>query len=258
MTGEDILAYIEITKRQNKTQKAGKTKTTGPDAWNIGNGKYGSISGYFSTWDKVPDSYGDICKKGCFSKSIAERKATGHAFPLLYNHDFNQIIGCVTDIGEDSKGAYFTAEFFPTDRAQEIREIVKTSCLWQFSFAYSTIDEGRVTLPDGSKANELRELSLYEISLVGVPANGFTHVTDIKTTGKKHSPEAARVLAFIDEMKKKDNPEAEISRLRDIEAKLLSDYGFGGSCQSAERKRYFERRLKETKAEIARLKELIR
>lgn len=136
------------------------------------NGQHGSITGYFSTFDHDHgDSYGQVVKRGAFAGTIARRKATGHPFALLLNHNWNIIIGRVVDIGEDDKGAYFTAEYFPTEKAQEVRCIVESGVLWQFSMEYSVIDYGRIRAKDGNKVTELRELELYEISIVLHPAN---------------------------------------------------------------------------------------
>jgi hypothetical protein len=46
----------------------------------------------------------------------------------------------------------------------------------QLSFAYYTLEEAPVTLPGGVKANELRRLRLYEVSLVPVGTNQDTGV----------------------------------------------------------------------------------
>lgn len=172
----------------------------------------GSISGYFSTFDHDHgDSYGDVVRRGAFLNTIERRKKTGHPFPLLYGHDFNQIIGRVTEIGEDSKGAYFSAEFFPIERAQEIREFVKAGVLWQFSFAYAVLDQGKVRAGDGTMVNELRELDLFEISIVGVPANDRATITDIKRDKPKNvlSAEAKRILAYVEQMQKEEQERLE-------------------------------------------------
>ena len=42
----------------------------------------GTISGYFSTYDIDPDSYGDIVAPGAFTKTLAARAETGHPFPV--------------------------------------------------------------------------------------------------------------------------------------------------------------------------------
>ena len=146
----------------------------------------GTISGYFSTYDRIPDSYGDIVAPGAFEKTIAKREESGHPFPLCWNHDLDQIIGKVDSIEDTDKGPLMTASFFNTPLAQEKREIVKSGVVYQFSFAYDVKDSAVVTLDDGTKANELRELDLFEVSIVPIPANPLAEVTDIKA-GRRNS-----------------------------------------------------------------------
>ena len=142
----------------------------------------GEISGYFSTYDRIPDSYGDVIAPGAFAESIQKRKESGHPFPLCWNHDLNQIIGSVDpdNITDTDKGPLMTATFFDTPLAQEKREIVKSGVVYQFSFAYDVLEAGPVTLENGTKANELRKLDLFEVSIVPIPANQNAVMTEIK------------------------------------------------------------------------------
>ena len=148
----------------------------------------GKISGYFATYDRIPDSYGDVIAEGAFTETIQNRKDSGHPFPLCWGHDLNQIIGAVypEDIVDTEKGPLMTASFFNSPLAQEKREIVKSGVVYQFSFAYDILDSGEVTLEDGTKANELRKLDLFEVSIVPIPANPRAEVTDIKA-GRRNS-----------------------------------------------------------------------
>lgn len=136
-------------------------------------GQHGTISGYFAVFDHSKGNcYGEVFKKGAFAGTIARRKATGHPFPLLLNHDYNYIVGMVTDIGEDENGAFFTAEFFPTEKAQEAAHMVKAGVLWQFSCGFTVLDYGRIRVgKDREKVSEIREAELYEISLATVPGD---------------------------------------------------------------------------------------
>ena len=63
----------------------------------------GTISGYFSTYDREPDSYGDIIAPGAFTETIKAREESGHPFPLCWNHDLDQMIGKVDDIEDTDK-----------------------------------------------------------------------------------------------------------------------------------------------------------
>ena len=155
----------------------------------------GKISGYFSTYDRIPDSYGDVIAKGAFTETIQKRKESGHPFPLCWNHDLNQIVGSIDpeDIIDDDHGPHMDASFFNGPLAQEKREIVKSGVVYQFSFAYEILDAGPVTLEDGTKANELRKLELFEVSIVPVPANPRAEVTDIKA-GRRNSKKDADAI----------------------------------------------------------------
>jgi HK97 family phage prohead protease len=143
----------------------------------------GTISGYFSTYDRIPDSYGDVIAKGAFTETIRKRKESGHPFPLCWNHDLNQIIGSIDpdDIEDTDKGPLMKASFFNTQLAQEKREIVKSGVVYQFSFAYDVLEAGPVELENGVKAYELKKLELFEVSIVPVPANPRAEMTDIKS-----------------------------------------------------------------------------
>lgn len=148
----------------------------------------GTISGYFSTYDRMPDSYGDVIAKGAFTETIAKRKESGHPFPLCWNHDLNLIIGSVNpeDIQDTDKGPLMTASFFNSELAQEKREIVKSGVVFQFSFAYDVLEAGPTELEDGTKANELRKLDLFEVSIVPIPANQNAVMTEVKA-GRRNS-----------------------------------------------------------------------
>lgn len=151
-------------------------------------GDAGTISGYFSTYDRIPDSYGDVIAKGAFTETIQKRKESGHPFPLCWNHDLNMIIGSVNpdDIQDTDKGPLMSASFFNSELAQEKREIVKSGVVYQFSFAYDTLEAGPVELENGVKANELRKLDLFEVSIVPIPANQNAVMTDVKA-GRRNS-----------------------------------------------------------------------
>ena len=142
----------------------------------------GIVEGYASTWTKTPDSYGDIVIKGAFKETLKKRKATGHPFPLCFNHDFDQIIGAVFEAEEDDYGLKIRASFLNTPAAQEKRELVKEGIVWQFSFAYSVLGAEAPTEEEKKQGivQKLTKLDLYEVSLVPVPANQTAIVTEVK------------------------------------------------------------------------------
>lgn len=142
------------------------------------------IVAYASTFDRIPDAYGDVVRKGAFAKSIQAIKDSGNNLPLLYGHvmdDPANIIGTVTDLKEDDHGLLIKADFdMENPMAQQVHRSVLSKAITKLSFAFTVHDQAPVTLEDGTKANELRELEIYEVSLVVVPANPRAQVIAAK------------------------------------------------------------------------------
>lgn len=142
----------------------------------------GKISGFFSTYDKTPDSYGDIIEPGAFTGTIERRKATGHPFPMCFNHDFSAVIGAIETIEEKENGPYIEGGFLDTQLAQDVRKMCLSGAIWQFSFAYEVLKR-RDPSEEEKKAgvtNVLQELEVFEISVVTVPANQNAVATEVK------------------------------------------------------------------------------
>ena len=167
----------------------------------------GSIEGYASTWIRKADSWGDVVAKGAFTKTLKERWNGGKGIPFLWSHkmdDLKAFIGTAT-ADEDDKGLHFIATFDDTEEAQKVRQLYKDGRLRKFSFAYDVLKSGMVTLEDGSKANELQELDLFEISAVTVPANDDASVVDVKSgrrNSKADEDKLKNVVTLLDEAKK--------------------------------------------------------
>lgn len=155
----------------------------------------GTIEGYASTWVRKPDSYGDVVRKGAFADTLADDWNGGKGIPFLWSHkldDLKAFIGTAS-ADEDDTGLHFIATFDDTDEAQKVRQLYKDGRLKKFSFAFDVLENGLTTLEDGTKANELRKLKLYEISAVTVPANDTAEVVDVKA-GRRNSKKDADTI----------------------------------------------------------------
>lgn len=147
--------------------------------------KDGEFIAYPSTFTHTPDSYGDIVAKGAFADTIKAWKESGNTLPVMYGHrmddpDYN--IAGVTDMGEDDHGWWVKGVFdMDSPKAAQVYRLLKAKRLSQLSFAFDVRDEGTVTLDDGTKANELRRLDVYEASFVPVGANQDTGIVDVKS-----------------------------------------------------------------------------
>ena len=207
----------------------------------------GSLEGYASTWIRQPDSYGDVVKEGAFTRTLKERWNGGKGIPLLWAHQMDSLASYIgkADADEDDKGLHFVATFDDTPEAQRVRGLYKDGRLSKFSFAFDILEDGVVTLEDGTKAHELRDLDLFEISCVCVPANDDAGVVAVKSeepetkTGRRNSKrdedairQAITLLqGVLDEAEEpdgeddlKDNPKGEDPKEGNPEKERLLEY----------------------------------
>lgn len=179
-------------------------KSTGGPSLAVKDG--GAFSGYAATFDRTPDAYGDVIAPGAFADTLeawAEKNERGVFIPVLYDHETNdpkKNIGRITKAAEDERGLYIEGEFDPdNDTAQYVRKLAQEGRIYQFSFAYAVGESGTATLEDGSKANELKRLDLFEVSIVQIPANQNAVMTSVKGGTWKGAEDPAS-LARVREM----------------------------------------------------------
>lgn len=156
----------------------------------------GMIRGYASTFGNV--DYGlDIVDKGAFKKSIKENSGK---FPILADHNPSRQIGWNLRAQEDDKGLYVEGQLdLNVQDAREKFSLIKTALdndiNMGLSIGYMTIKAE----PDRDKpmVRHLKELKLFEYSVVTFPMNVEAMVTDAKTS------KVQTAKFFIDEMIKK-------------------------------------------------------
>ena len=144
--------------------------------------KDGQFVAYASVFGNV-DSYGDVVMPGAFAKTLAEWQKSGDLIPILFGHnmsdpDFN--LGAVVSAAEDNVGLKITGEFdMENPKSVQTYRLLKGRRIRQMSFAYDEIDSGSA-VHDGDHVWELRELKLYEVSIVTVGANQETEILAVK------------------------------------------------------------------------------
>lgn len=139
---------------------------------------------YPSTFTKTPDSYGDIVAPGAFTDTLKAWEDSGNVMPGLYGHrmdDPDFYVASADEMGTDDHGWWVKGTFdLESPKGKQVYRLVKGRRLNQLSFAYDVQAEAEVELEDGTKANELQELQVYEFSFVPVGANQDTSVVAIK------------------------------------------------------------------------------
>lgn len=152
----------------------------------------GVISGYASVFNNV-DSYGDIVVPGSFADFLAKARGSGKVIPVFYGHNMEDPkanIGRTVELREDDHGLFFKAQLDLSGDTygKVVYEQIKDGRLDSMSFGFSVLDS-KMT----DRGCELRELELYEISVVPIPANSSALITDVKAGRKISSKNMDRI-----------------------------------------------------------------
>jgi HK97 family phage prohead protease len=140
------------------------------------------ISGYGAVFGNK-DKAGDILIKGCFSKSIQERGPQSNANDKiihLWMHNMNEPVGKIVTLIEDDKGLYFEADIDEIDLGDREIKQLESGTLNQFSIGYSYVWD-KIDYDSEKDAFLVKEVVLYEISVVSIGCNGETYYAGLKT-----------------------------------------------------------------------------
>lgn len=143
-----------------------------------------TISGYAAIFNNK-DKAGDILLKGCFAKSIQDRGPESQAndkIIMLWQHDMHEPIGRISVLREDEKGLYFEAVIDDVERGNQAIKQLESGTLNQFSFGYSYVWE-KCEYDNERDALLVKEVVLYEISVVSIGCNGETEYLGLKSEG---------------------------------------------------------------------------
>jgi uncharacterized protein len=193
----------------------------------------GSFSGYGAVFGNV-DSWGDIIAPGAFAKSLAAHAAKGRMPALLWQHDSDHPIGVWVSMREDAKGLYVEGKLLIADvaKAQEAHALLKAGAISGMSIGFvSTVTEW----DDNKDIRTLKEIDLWEVSLVTFPANDEARVVDVKGVEN-------------------------LSTARELERYLREEGGLSGSCAKAfmaKARAAYQREAGEHK-DMARIADMIR
>lgn len=146
------------------------------------NGESRTISGYAAVFNNR-DKAGDILLKGCFAKSIQDRGPESQAndkIIMLWQHDQHEPIGKISVLVEDEKGLYFEAVIDDVERGNQAIKQLESGTLNQFSIGYSYVWE-KCEYDQERDAFIVKEVVLYEISVVSIGCNGETEYLGLKS-----------------------------------------------------------------------------
>jgi len=134
------------------------------------------FEGHGSTFKNV-DYGGDIMLPGAFKRSISQHKKTGQWPPMFWMHDPSRVAGKWTDMREDANGLYVKGVLADTPLGNEIHTLLKMDAVRGMSIGYSTVDSDYDD--DGNRL--LKEVELWEVSVVSLPMNPLAQVAHVKS-----------------------------------------------------------------------------
>lgn len=140
------------------------------------------ISGYAAIWGNR-DKAADILIKGCCAKSIQERGPQSSAndkIIFLWMHDMHEPVGKITTLYEDDKGLYFEAEIDEIEIGDRIIKQLESGTLNQFSIGFNYVWD-KVEYDDKTDSYIVKEIILWELSVVSIGMNGLTEYTGLKS-----------------------------------------------------------------------------
>lgn len=132
----------------------------------------GDFEGYGSVFNGR-DSYDDCVDPGAFKKTLKENKH----FPLLWSHNTMEPLGIVTG-EEDKKGLHIFGHLnMDLVSAREKRSLIKQGAVRGTSIGFESVKDD---YDPQERLRHLKEIRLWEISLVVFPADKNARIAQIK------------------------------------------------------------------------------
>jgi HK97 family phage prohead protease len=179
----------------------------------------GSFQGYgstFANWDSVRERP----VKGAFARHLGDFITSGF---IAVGHDWYKLpVASVEDAYEDDYGLFLKAAFHSTPDAQAARTVTTERLARgksvKLSIGYEVLQDEYV-----EEGRLLKDIKLYEISLVTVPANNAANVTGAKSIVPDAMPIADYSDAVLALVKEFDRRISQIHEMRAKQGRVLSE-----------------------------------
>jgi uncharacterized protein len=153
----------------------------------------GRFTGLASVYNNV-DYGGDVVEPGAFQKTIADR---GGEVPLLFHHDTTQPIG-LARLQDTNTGLAIDGQLvLEVPKARETYALMKARALRGLSIGYGGVKSVMI-----SGVRHLRELKLFEVSVVPVPMNEMALVNGVKSGDSDIAEQVKAFRAVVAECRK--------------------------------------------------------
>jgi HK97 family phage prohead protease len=136
-----------------------------------------TVEGYAAVFGNL-DAVGDIIHAGAFRKTLTER---GPQIKFLWQHAQSEPLGKVLEAREDGRGLFIKAIVSDTSRGRDALALLRDGAIGGLSIGYDAVKGGTdYETRDNQTIRNLKEIRLYECSLVTMPANSEAGVTALK------------------------------------------------------------------------------
>lgn len=134
------------------------------------------FAGYGSVFGNT-DLGGDVVMRGAFKRSLAEKKKAGQMPALFWMHDPSRVPGKWIDMDEDKHGLAVRGVLAETPLGDEIHTLLKMEAVRGLSIGFVTRDQDFDD--DGNRL--IKEVDLWEVSVVSLPMNPLAQVAHVKS-----------------------------------------------------------------------------
>ncbi len=159
---------------ERKTKKDFEKKHSSFEIKSINN--LGKFSGYASIFN-VKDSYNDIILPYAFKKTLLDKNYKKD-IKMLWQHKQEEPIGYFEVVREDSLGLYVEGQIMlDLKQGLEAYNLIKSGAVNGLSIGYMVKD---CEYENSSNIRKIKEVDLFEISVVTFPANEYSNITYCK------------------------------------------------------------------------------
>ncbi len=138
------------------------------------------FEGHGSVFNNM-DLTGDVIAPGAFKASLGEHKAAGTVPQMFWMHKADQVPGVWLKMLEDSRGLYVKGELADTQLGNEMYTLLKMKAVSGLSIGFRTRDAEWIEDETRGVYRLLKEIELWEVSLVSLAANPLAQISSVKS-----------------------------------------------------------------------------
>lgn len=141
------------------------------------NDEDGTFEGYGSVFGNV-DADGDVIEPGAFTKSLLSHRSHQTLPAMLWMHDPHNPVGRYLEVREDLRGLYVKGQLIlESTQGRDAYALLKGGAVNGLSIGYVP---KAWEFDKAQKTRTLKEVDLWEVSLVTFPANSLARVMVVK------------------------------------------------------------------------------